>query len=52
MDYDGDSDDSEEFGVFDPHKHVSFDEKVKFAEQLKKADRETLTEVIRILNIE
>ena len=24
--------DSDEFGVFDPNKHVSFDEKVRFAE--------------------
>ena len=31
---------SDEFGVFDPNKHVSFDEKVRFAEQLKKATRE------------
>ena len=52
MTYDGDSDEDEEFGVYDPSKHVSFDEKVKFAEQLKKASRETLTEIIRVLNVE
>ena len=45
-------DDSDEFGVFDPNKHVSFDEKVKFADQLKKASRDQLTELIRVLNTE
>ena len=25
-------DDSDDFGVFDPNKHVSFDEKVRFAD--------------------
>ena len=29
---DGSGDESDEFGVFDPNKHVSFDEKVRFAE--------------------
>ena len=28
----GSGDESDEFGVFDPAKHVSFDEKVRFAE--------------------
>ena len=35
----GSGDESDDFGVFDPNKHVSFDEKVRFAEQLKKANR-------------
>ena len=49
---DGSGDESDEFGVFDPNKHVSFDEKVRFAEQLKKATREQLTDIVNVLNVE
>ena len=31
-DENGSGDESDDFGVFDPQKHVSFDEKVRFAE--------------------
>lgn len=51
-DEDGSGDESDEFGVFDPNKHVSFDEKVRFADQLKRATRDQLTEIIRTLNSE
>ena len=43
------SDSSDEFGVFDPLKHVSFDEKVKLSDLLKKCSREKLTKVVQIL---
>ena len=33
-------DSSDEFGVFDPQTYVSFDEKVRLAEQLKKCKNE------------
>ena len=47
-----DGDSSDEFGVFDPAKHVSFDEKVKFSQQLMKCDREKLTRVVEVLQKE
>lgn len=47
-----DGDSSDEFGVFDPAKHVSFDEKVKFSEQLKKCDRDKLTRIVEVLQKE
>ena len=31
-DENGSGDESDDFGVFDPQKHVSFDEKVRFAD--------------------
>ena len=44
--------DSDEFGLFDPTKHVSFDEKIRFSELIKKCSREKLTEVVRALRKE
>ena len=44
-----DDDDSDEFGVFDPAKHVSFDEKIRFSEQIKKCSRDKLTEIVKAL---
>ena len=46
---DDDGDSSDEFGVFDPEKHVSFDEKVRFSEQLKKCSRNKLTKIVQVL---
>jgi hypothetical protein len=45
-------DDSDEFGLFDPTKHVSFDEKIRFSEQIKKCSRERLTEIVNALRKE
>ncbi len=47
-----DGESSDEFGVFDPAKHVSFDEKVKFSQQLMKCDREKLTRIVEVLQKE
>lgn len=47
--YDGDS--SDEFGVFDPETYVSFDDKIRLSEQLKKCRNEKrLTRIVHILN--
>ena len=43
-------DSSEEFGVFDPQTYVSFDEKVRLAELLKKCKNEKrLTQIVHLL---
>ena len=43
------SDSSDEFGVFDPTKHVSFDEKIKLSELMRKCSREKLTKIVTTL---
>ena len=50
QDEEGDS--SDEFGVFDASRHVSFDEKIRFSEQLKKCKREKLTRIVEVLQKE
>ena len=47
-----DGDSSDEFGVFDPSRHVSFDEKIRFSEQLKKCKRGKLTRIVEVLQKE
>ena len=47
-----DGESSDEFGVFDPQKHVPFDDKVKLSEQLKKCDRNKLTRIVQALQKE
>ena len=44
------SEDDDDFGVFDPKKHVSFDEKIKLAEMIRKCNcREKLTQVVNTI---
>ena len=51
-DEEGNGDSSDEFGVFDPSRHVSFDEKIRFSEQLKKCKRGKLTRIVEVLQKE
>ena len=47
-----DGESSDECGVFDPPRHVSFEEKIRFAEQLKKCQRGKLTRIVEVLQKE
>ena len=38
--------------MFDPTRHVSFEEKIRFAEQLKKCQRGKLTRIVEVLQKE
>ena len=47
---DPNSEEEDDFGVFDPKKHVSFDEKIKLAEMIRKCNcREKLTQVVNTI---
>ena len=47
---DSNSEEEDDFGVFDPKKHVSFDEKIKLAEMIRKCNcREKLTQVVNTI---
>ena len=51
-DMDSDENSEEEFGLAKSDKYVSFDEKVKFSDQLKKCSREQLTAIIKVFQEE